>query len=241
MKTVELKATFRSKIGKGAVKQVRTLKQIPAVVYGREKKSLPIQVDHKTFEKILNTGAGANVLINLKVAGETSLDERVLIKEIQHDPVTDQIDHVDFHVISLTEKIRVKVHLVTKGEAIGTKEGGILDMVHHEVEIECLPTQIPDKLEADISKMNIGDAIHIRDLTFPEGVASLFPEDEVVITLHAPRAEAEKPAEEEGAKEPEVIAKGKEEVEGAEAAPAEGKEAKKEKPEKPEKAEKAEK
>ncbi len=240
-KTVELEAKYRSVLGKVGAKEARNEKQIPAIVYGHKTKPMPIQMDYKAFEHTIHTSAGENVLISLKVKGEKSLEERVIIKEIQHHPVSDAIQHVDFNVISLTEKIKVKVRFHVKGEAPGVKAGGVLDVVHHEIEVECLPTQIPDKLEADISKLEIGHAIHVREIAFPEGVTCLLDQDEVVVSIHAPKAEEEKPAE-EAAKEPEVIAKGKEEEgkeaeAGVAAAPAEAKEVKKEKPEKKEKSE----
>lgn len=237
MKTVELKAVYRSEVGKAGVKKVRAQKQIPAVVYGKKTAPLSITIDGKAFEHVIHTSAGGNVLIDLKVEGKSPLKEKVLIKEIQHDPVSDAVDHIDFNVVSLTEKITIKVRLTVKGEAPGSKAGGILDVVHHEIEVECLPTQIPEKLEADISKLEIGHAIHAKEIQFPQGVQCLLAPEEVIIAVHAPKAEEEKPAE-EGATEPEVIAKGKEVAEGEEgaAAPAAAKaEPKKEaKPEKKE-------
>ena len=237
MKTVELKAAYREMLGKAATKKVRSSDKIPAIVYGRKTKPVPIQIDYDEFEHVIHTRAGENVLISLKVKGTENLDEQVLIKEIQHHPVTERIEHVDFNVISLTEKIKVKVRLLVKGESLAVKAGGVLDVVHHEIEVECLPTQIPDQLEADISGLELGDVIHIKDLAFPKGVTSVLLPEEVVVAIHVPKAEEEKPAE-EAAKEPEVITKGKEEVAGAEAPAAE--EAKKEKPEKAEKVEKKE-
>lgn len=234
MKTVELQGTFRNLTGRTGVKKVRAEKQIPAIVYGHKSKPLSIQVDYKTFEHVIHTGAGENVIINLKIKGEKSMDENVIIKDIQHHPVSDAIRHIDFNIISMTEKIKVKVRLVTKGESLGVKAGGVLDVVHHEIEVECLPTQIPEKLEADISKLEIGDSIHVKDLALPQGVVSQLDADEVVVAIHAPKAEEVAAPAEEGAKEPEVIGKGKEEaVEGEAAAPAP--EAKKEKAEKAEK------
>lgn len=207
-KTVELQANYRDQIGKIATKKIRARKLIPAVVYGHKIKPVSIEVDYKEFEHAIHTSAGENVLISLKVKGDQKLEESVIIKEIQHHPVSDAIRHIDFNVISLTEKITVKVRFQVTGESMGVKAGGVLDVVHHEIEVECLPTQIPDKLESDISKLEIGHSIHVSDIQFPEGVTCLLPQEEVIVAIHAPHAEEEKPAE-EGAKEPEVIAKGK--------------------------------
>ncbi len=219
MKSVELEANLREKIGKTAVKKIRAQKRIPAVVYGHQvKKPISVDFDYKQFEAALHTKAGENVLINLKISGKEKLDKTVIIKDIQHHPVTDFIEHVDLNVISLTEKIKVNVHVTVAGEAPGVKEGGVLDLVRHEIEVECLPTHIPEKLEVNIEKLGIGDSIHIKDMKFPSDVHCMLDPDEVVVAVHAPKAEETPAAEGEAPTEPEVIAKGKEDKEGEEGA-----------------------
>lgn len=217
MKTVPLKADLREQKGKQAVKKIRARKRIPAVVYGSGIKATSIELSAEDFSKVIHTRAGENVVIQLTVKGPKSIEKTVVIKEIQHDPVTDAVQHVDFNAISLTEKIKVRVPFHVKGESAGVKEGGVLDVVHHEIEVECLPTDIPEGLYADISALQIGDAIHVREIKFPPGVMPQFPPDEVVVAVHAPKAE-EVPAAEETAAEPELIAKEKKE-EGEEAIP----------------------
>ncbi|MBI4368045.1 MAG: 50S ribosomal protein L25 [Candidatus Omnitrophica bacterium] len=232
MKTVPLKAKYREQIGKQAVKKLRADQRVPAVVYGHGSKAAPIEVGLDDLLKTLHTKAGENVVIQLSVAGPKAFEKTVVIKEIQHNPLTDAIRHIDFNTISLTEKIKVKVPLHVRGEAPGVKEGGVLDVVHHEIEVECLPTDIPERLDADISVMKIGDTIHIREITFPPGVVSELPADEVVIAIHVPKVE-EEPVPEEAPAEPEVIGKEKKEEGEAEVAPpapaAGGTEAKKDK------------
>jgi len=157
--------------------------------------------------------------------------------------VTDEIYHVDFAAVSLTEKIRVKVPLTIKDaqEAIGVKEGGVLDVVHHEIEVECLPTEIPERIEVSVKQLKIGDSIHLKELGIPRSVAPLLEAGEVVIALHPPEKVEEVAPPAEVAAEPEIIEKGKKEKpeEAAEAAPVKPEKAQKpEKPEKPEKAEK---
>ena len=228
MKTVPLKANLRDGVGKQKAKQIRLKKNIPAIVYGHGIKPTPIVVTQDDFQKVIHTKAGENVVIFLNIDGAKKSEKTVVIKEIQHNPVTDAIEHVDFAAISLTEKIKVKVPLHVKGEAPGLKEGGILDVVHHEVEVECLPTDIPEKIDHDISQMGIGDAVHVRELKFPAGVIPQLSADEVVIAIHAPKAEEVTPvAAEEAPSEPEVITKKKEE---AEVEPAEPKQQEKPKP-----------
>ena len=233
MKTVPLKAAQREQLGKQGARRLRAQKLIPGVVYGSGVKATSIEVNSDDFSRAIHTKAGENVIIQLAVAGPKNFEKTVVIKEIQRNPQTDAIEHFDFNAISLTEKIKVKVPFHVKGDAPGVKEGGVLDVVHHEIEVECLPTNIPERLDADISALKIGDSIHIRELHFPSGVIPQLEADEVVVSIHAPKAE-EAPAAEEAAAEPEVIGKAKKE-EGEEGetsetiaqAPAE---AKKEKP-----------
>ena len=224
MAKVNLGAKTREKVGSQASKQVRRDGFIPATLYGHGMKPLALAVGVKDFSKALHTKAGENVVLDLQVEGVKLKESTCLIKEIQHNPITDEIAHVDFTVISLTEKIEVKVPLVVlhADEAAGIKEGGVLDVIHHEIEVECLPTQIPEKFEVDIKGMKIGDIVHAKDLKMPAGVACKLDGEEAIITVHPP-AKEEIPVEEGAgaATEPEVIEKGKK-VEGEEEAPAPG-------------------
>ena len=193
----------------------------PAIVYGHGMKPLAIEVPDRAFLKAVHTKAGANVLITLQVEGVQLKESTCRIKAIQHNPVTDKIDHIDFMVISLTEKITVKVPVVLlhSEEAPGIKEGGSLDLVHREVEVECLPTEIPERISIEMIAMKINDAIHAKELMLPEGIRCLLAPDDVVVAIHTPREEEVKPAE-EGVAEPEVMEKGKKDKEGEEGAPA---------------------
>ena len=241
MKTVELQVKVRNEFGKKHAKNIRREKRIPAIVYGHKAKPIPIDVDYKEFDRAIHTKAGENVVLTLKIDGGKTKDQTVIIKDIQHHPVSEHIEHVDLNIISLTEKIRVSVHVAIKGEAPGVKEGGVLDVVRHEVEVECLPTEIPEKLEIDVSTLAIGQAIHVKDMTFPAGVVCTLDSGDVVVAVHAPQAEeAAAPAGEGEKVEPEVIAKGKEEAVGEEGAEG-AKAAEKKAPEKQEKQAKPEK
>lgn len=242
MKTIELKAEPREGIGKKAAKMVRRQGKIPAILYGRALKPSPLAVNEKEFHRVTHTKAGGNVLISLRVEGaRLKKDTTCLIKEVQRNPVTDEIFHVDFTAISLTEKIKIKIPVVVKdaGEAIGVKEGGVLDLVYHEIEVECLPTAIPERIEVSVKHLKIGDAIHLRELEIPQDVTPLLEAEEVIVALHPPQKEEEVQPSVEAAAEPEVIEKGKKEKaeEGAEAAPEKAEKVEK-KPEKTEKAEK---
>lgn len=234
MEQVELKAEIRKEIGKEAARLLRQQGLIPAVVYGAAAETINIKVGARDFEKALHTSAGENVLVNLKLAGAGRKAERtVIIKEIQYDPVKGDIYHLDFKHISLKEAIKVKVPVATKGESPGVKEGGSIEQILWEVEVECLPTQIPEKIEVELSDLKIGDAVHVKELDFPEGVEVLNPPEDVVVSCVPPKVVVEEvvPAAEEVA-EPEVIGKKKEEEVPEEAPEEEAKPKKEAKPEK---------
>ena len=221
MKTIELQAKPRITDGTRKARAVRRNEGVPAIVYGHGMKPLSVEVPERAFLKAIHTKAGANVLITLQVEGVTLKESSCRIKAIQNNPVTDKIDHVDFMVISLTEKIIVKVPVILHRveEAPGVKEGGVIDLVHREVEVECLPTQIPERIDIDVKAMKINDAVHVQDLVLPEGVKCMLAAGEVVFAVHAPREEEVAAVAEEGeAATPEVIEKGKKDKEGEEGA-----------------------
>lgn len=214
MKTLELNVEIREAVGKKAAKAARRAGMIPAILYGRALKPTPLAVAQKELHRVTHTKAGSNVLIQLQAAGgKVKKDTTCLIKDVQRDPVTDEIYHVDFAAVSLTDKIKIKVPLTVRDaeEAIGMKEGGVLDVVHHEIEVECLPAEIPERIEVSIKPLKIGDAIHLKELKIPRGATPLLGPDEVIIALHPPKKVEEAIAPVEAAAEPEVIEKGKKE------------------------------
>ncbi len=225
MQKLNLKAVKREKTGKQYAKEIRKRKMIPGVVYGKNLEPISLEVNAKDLETLLKTGSGENALINLSIEGESkNAENTVLIHDLQMHPVQDFVEHVDFHVISLSEKIHVKVPVHEKGEAPGVKEGGVLDHSHRELEVECLPTEIPERIDVSIEGLKIGDGVHVKDITFPSGVNCLLDPDEVILTILAPRVEEVAEVEEEQPETPELIRKEKEEgSEGEGAAPTESK------------------
>ena len=216
MEKVILNAEIRAEKGKSAVKKLRDINIIPAVVYRGGKEAVNIKVGSRDLFKILHTAAGANALITLKVKGDKKKTDRTcLIKEIQRNPVKENIVHVDFNEISLTDKIKAKVPVHPHGIAEGvSKEEGVLETVIWEVEVECLPTEIPRKIDAEVSQMKIGDSIFIKDLVLPSGVKVLNDPELTVFTVKPPaKEEVVEEIPGEGADEPEVISKGKKEEE----------------------------
>ena len=222
MEKVILKVETREGGGKKNAKDLRNKKLIPAVVYKGGKDALKLQLAAADLAKVLHTKAGENVIVTLKIAGGDSKakDKTVVIKEIQREPIKSQILHVDFNEISLTETLKVNVPLAAHGEPEGKKEGGTLEHVMWELQVECLPTDIPEKIEVDVSKLKIGEAIYVKNITAPEGVKVLTDPELIAMIVKPPKVEV--PKEEVGAEagslEPELIRKKKEAEEGAEEA-----------------------
>ncbi|OGW84346.1 MAG: hypothetical protein A2987_06950, partial [Omnitrophica bacterium RIFCSPLOWO2_01_FULL_45_10] len=196
MEKVILKAESRTGAGKREAKALRAKGLIPAVVYkSGMKTALSLQIALRGLEEVLHTKAGENVIITLKISGKdkTIKDKTVLIKEIQRDPVSEKMLHVDFHEISLTEALKVNVPLAARGESIGVKaDGGILEHVMWEVQVECLPTAIPEKFEIDVSNLKIGNAVYVKDLPAVEGVKILNDPELIVMIVKPPKLEVPK-------------------------------------------------
>jgi len=223
MKEMTLKVKSRKETGTSGSKKLRKEGKIPGVFYGAGEKSVLLELDERSFLSIMRSGLGENVIIDLNIDGDEKNSKKVLIKEIQHDPVWGNILHVDFQHISMEKKIRVNIPIHLVGTAEGVTDGGILQHATRELEIECLPLDIPEKVEVNVSDLKIGDVIHVRDLKL-EKVTVLSDPDISVVSVVPPTVfkEEVKVVEEEA--EPEVVG---EEAEKAEEAK-EGKEEKKE-------------
>ena len=213
MKTIELNVEKRASQGKGEARRMRAQGQIPAVVYGAGKPTVPISVDHKALSQAFRGGAGDNAIFLLKLGGSEQ-SRHAMIKEFQRDPVSRKPLHIDFVRVMMDTKIRLKVGIEVQGIAKGVKtEGGILDFVTREVEIECLPGNIPQHLPIDVSELSIGDALRVSQIPPIEGVEIVDDPDKVVVHVTHPTREAEPAvAAAEAAPEitePEVLKKGK--------------------------------
>lgn len=234
MERIDLETQLREEKGKQLVKRLRLQGVIPAVVYKGGGDSLSLKLSQKDFMKVIGTKAGTNVIINLRISGKANKDKTVMIKEIQRNPVRGDIIHIDFNEISLTETSKFKVKLEPKGEAAGVKEGGTLERIIWEIDVECLPTQIPEKLEVDISALKIGDSVFVKDIKPVGGVKILQDPSMIAMSVKPPFVEkvAEVAPAEGAVEEPELIRKKKEvEEEGAEE-PKAGQEAKSQAPKK---------
>ncbi|MHB8926752.1 MAG: 50S ribosomal protein L25 [Bacillota bacterium] len=226
MEQVILNASKRP-IGKGGAHAVRREGYVPAVLYGKDVESVPVKVSAREFSRVLSTGR--NSIIKLAIADNGEVDERTcMVKDIQQDPVRGEVIHADFHQINLKDKLRATVAIRIVGEEAAAKAGGILQHQLWEVEVECLPTDIPDHLVANVSNLSVGGHLSVKDLKVPADVEFITDPDTVIASLLAPKAVEEevKPEGEAGAEsgQPEVIGRGKQEEEGgATPAPKEGK------------------
>lgn len=232
----ELKAQVRKQVGRKA-KLVRQTGGLPAVLYGKGRSPMSLQVDRKEFIRIISSPSGINTIITLAIPKEGgSAKEAVITHDLQKDYLTDQLIHADFKIVALEEKMRAKVPVVMIGEAAGVKDGGIVVQTVREVEVECLPLDIPAKLEIDVTDLLIGHSASAGAVKMPPKVVLMTPADEAVVSVVAPMKEEEVvEAAAAEATEPELIRKEKpaEEGEEGEAAPAEAEKAAPAKAEKP--------
>jgi large subunit ribosomal protein L25 len=203
-------------MGKNANRRLRAGGEVPAVVYGAGLGSVPIQVAERRVFDILRSGSGSNTVFLLQLHG-TDQQRHAMIRELQTDALTGKLVHIDFQRIELDKKVQVEVPIELVGEAQGVKtEGGMLDFVTREVEVECLPNTIPPHLDLDVSALHVGQHVEAGQLQLPEGVELLTEPERVIVSIAARQAaEAEEGEGEEAllleakAEEPEVIHRGK--------------------------------
>jgi large subunit ribosomal protein L25 len=230
-KQVKLKAELRPDVGRSAVRKLRARGFIPAVIYGRNDKPQPLQVSARDINAMMSQASGENVLVELEIAGDGK-SRTALVQEVQHSPVGGEIRHIDFNAISMDQMIEAEVPLEPVGIAVGVKTfGGLLEQSLRALAIECLPADLPDRITVDVSQLNIGDAIHVREIQLPQGVTPKVQLDLTAFSVLAPMVEEEPVAAEAEAAvaEPEVITEKKEEGEAAAPAPAGKEKAPKEK------------
>jgi len=232
MPEIVVAAEKRTEIGKNVNRRLRTRGLIPGVLYGAKSETTPVSVSPKEIGSILRSATGENTLFDLDLGGKR---RRVILKEFQVEPIKGRILHADFYEVALDKVLEVKVHIELTGVPVGVKvQGGILDFVTRELEVECLPTDIPEKIVVDVSELELGKHVRVAELKVSDKIKVLTDPGLVIAHVVTPRAEEEvapaaeaAPAEGEAPAEPEVIKKGK----------AEAAEAGEEKPERPERAE----
>lgn len=163
---------------------------IPAVLYGRKHESTTLKVDAKTFNRIVEHSASDNILVSLKIPGQPA-DQLALVQEVQHDHLKGGILHIDFHAIAMDEEIHAEVPIDLVGVPVGIKEGGVLEYIHHTLEVRCLPKDLPDRLPVEVSHLKLHESVHVRDIPMPEGVRTRMDGDVVIAMVAEPKVEAE--------------------------------------------------
>jgi large subunit ribosomal protein L25 len=216
-KQVKLAAERRTEIGRSAVRKLKARGVVPAVIYGAKDKPEALQVSRRDITAMLSHASGENILVELELAGEGGGNRLALVQEVQHSPLGGDVLHVDFHAVAMDETIHAEVPVEPTGIANGVKNfGGLLEQNLRSLAIECLPRDLPDMITVDVSALNIGDAIHVRDIALPAGVTTKVQPDLTVISVMAPTVEEEPvAAAPEAAASPEVIREKKEEPEAA--------------------------
>jgi large subunit ribosomal protein L25 len=210
MEDRKLIAKKRELSGTGNARRLRKTGALPAVIFGADKGPVSVEVNAHDLEQILHHAASESMLVEIEIEGEGIT--QVLVKDVQHHPVTSDLLHVDLMRVTAGKAIHVEIQLEIIGEAAGVKAGGTVDQVMHSISVECLPKDLVEKIEIDVSEMEIGDAFHVADLGLSSTMKAMVDDDAIVATIAAPRAEEEEDEEEGAAGEPEVLTEKKEEA-----------------------------
>lgn len=208
MEFIELKASTRAGIGKGSARALRRDGNIPAILYGPKTEPVLLSVNTKEIEQVLKKGKIGHTLFHLTIQnnGETST-RSAMIKEMQKHPVSRNFLHADFYEFSMDRKLRVRIPVVTKGIPLGIDKGGMLQIIRREVEVLCLPNEIPEKIEIDVSGLDVGESVHVNDLPREGNIEIPAEVNFTVVTVVGAKAEKPEAAEgEEAAAEPEAEA-----------------------------------
>ena len=216
---VKLKAQKRTLIGRNAIKRIREKGLVPGVIYGSNQQPMPLEVDSRQLSTVLAHASSEHILVELEIVdGDQGTNKLVLIQEVQHHPLKRDLVHVDFHAVSATEKITSAVPIETTGEALGVRTfGGLLEHSLRTLEVQCYPQDLPGIVQIDVTNLNIGESLHVRDLQLPAGVEAITDDDLTVVSVVASRVGEETTETAEQAATPEVITEKKTEakVEGA--------------------------
>jgi large subunit ribosomal protein L25 len=191
LEQINLSARLRKVTGNSPARSLRREGRIPAVLYGPKTEPILLSIDSKEFEQITKKSTIGSVLLNLQIQNGDTQNRPAMVKELQTHPVTQRFLHVDFYEIDMQRKIRVMVPVVVRGKARGVEEGGMLQIVSREIEVLCLPTEIPEAFEVDVTHLDIGDAIHLEDIQAVGNVEISGDADVTVVSVLAPKVEVE--------------------------------------------------
>jgi len=204
LELIELKSNIRTSVGKGPARVLRRENRVPAVFYGPDTDPVLLSVNTNDLDHVMKNSRAGQMVLNLVIQNGESYTKAAMVKELQVHPVSRNFLHVDFYEVSMDRKLKVKVPVVVKGKSKSVELGGMLQIIRHELDVLCLPAQIPDSIEIDVTDLDIGDSIHIGDIS-PEGDIEFTDEAHLtVVTILTPKME-EEPVE-EGEEEAEAIA-----------------------------------
>ena len=205
MEFLELKVNKRKSVGNGPARALRRQKKTPAVLYGPQIESTLLTVNNADLEQAIKKSKGGQVFLNLMIQNGKAVSHYAMIKELQTHPVSGDFIHIDFYEIALERKIKVKVPVVTKGKSTGVELGGVLQVVRRELEVSCLPAQIPDAIEIEITDLDIGDSVHIEEIHLEGDIEIDTDVNFTVVTVLSPKVEEEvEEVEEEAEAEAEI-------------------------------------
>ena len=216
MDILNLKATLRERVGNGPARELRREKKVPAILYGPKTDPIKLSIEKLELEPIFKSGAVAQKLLKLEIEGAGKA-RNVMIKETQRHPVSQTLLHLDLYEVSMDQKIKVMVPVVTTGKCQGVEMGGMLQIIRRELEVFCQPDQIPENITIDITDLDIGDSFHVEDLQLDENVEVPADVNFTILTILSTKAEAAEEEEGEEGEEGEVA----EEAEAAEESAAE--------------------
>jgi large subunit ribosomal protein L25 len=204
---VKLKVQRRTVVGRNAIKKIKAQGLVPGVIYGSQAEPIALQVEARALTNVLAHALSEHVLVELEIAdGSQSTNRLALIQEVQHHPLRPELLHVDFHAVSATEKITSEVPIEAVGDALGVRTfGGLLEHSLRTLEVECFPQDLPEIVRIDVSNLNIGESLHVRDIPLPSGVEALTPADLTVVSVVASRVGEEVTEAAETPTAPEVI------------------------------------
>lgn len=198
MEKLELKSKVRTTVGNGPARELRRQGSIPAVFYGPDSESILLSISTKALELVTKSANIGQLLLNLTIEGDESITKTAMIRELQVHPLSGNLIHVDFYEVDMARKITVSIPIITTGKSVGVEQGGVLQLVRRELEVLCLPNEIPESIEVDVSNLDIGDSLHVDEIELGEDIE--LPAADVnftVITVLAPALEEEEEEEEE--------------------------------------------
>jgi large subunit ribosomal protein L25 len=202
---MQLGAKIRTETGKGPARKLRSMGRLPAIFYGPEINPIMLSIDYMQIKKILKGKSAENIIFDLRIdSDEKSQSKKAMIKELQRDPVTRDYLHVDFYEIAMGKEVEVDIPVHLINTPIGVSEGGILELARRGLKVSCMPGDMVDKIDIDVSGLDIGQSLHIKDIAFPPGLKSTEDENLTIATVIAPIPTAEEEeVEEEEVEKPE--------------------------------------